>query len=273
MIYAHFIESVRGPIFILARIPEGTVNGCVLIVPPFAEEMNKTRPMFTRLGNLLAVNGIASVLLDLYGTGDSGGDFSDASWSVWQDDVVQVIKWCEFKRIPVTNLLAVRLGCSIVVGMANSERRPSLRSTILWQPLFDGKRALTQFLRIRTAASILANEKKETIVSLMSILDAGNKVEVGGYLLSGQLAKDMRNIIVPAYLPNNLGPVTWMEMVSQAETGLPSMSTSIIDKSRAAGVSVKAMSLVGGAFWVSTDVVCDSIIEASLMELKITGQA
>lgn len=271
MICAQFIESARGPIFVLARIPEGKVNGCVLILPPFAEEMNKTRPMFTRLGNLLAVNGIASVLLDLYGTGDSGGDFSDATWSVWQDDVAQAIKWCELKRIPVTNLLAVRLGCSLAVEMAHSERLPSLRSTILWQPLFDGRRALTQFLRLRVAASMLSSKGKETVDSLRRLLRAGKSIEIAGYQISSQLAAELDQIVVPSALPDDFGAVTWIELGLYSGANLPSLTASIIDKTIENGGLVKVKIYQNEAFWSSTEITCiDSVIEASCLDLKGT---
>ena len=54
------------------------------MVPPFAEEMNKCRPMVTEVALGLAESGIASIVPDLYGTGDSGGDFSEGDWETWQ---------------------------------------------------------------------------------------------------------------------------------------------------------------------------------------------
>lgn len=269
MICAQFIEGIRGPVFVLARIPEGQIHGCVLFLPPFAEEMNKTRHMFTRLGNVLAVNGIASVLLDLYGTGDSGGDFSEAGWSVWKNDVAQVVKWCQLKGIPVTNLLAVRLGCALALEVVNSMRLPSFRSTILWQPLFDGKRALTQFLRLRVAANMLSSTGKETVDGLRGLLKAGKSVEIAGYQLSSRLAIELDEIAVPSVLPDEFGSVTWVEVRARSEADLPMTSRSIINKTIENRGLVKVRVFEGEAFWSSAEIKCNSsVIEASYLDLK-----
>ena len=46
-----FIDGAKGPIFVLAREPAAGVRGCVLVVPPFAEEMNKCRRMVTEVAS------------------------------------------------------------------------------------------------------------------------------------------------------------------------------------------------------------------------------
>ena len=53
-------------------------RGGVLYCPPFAEEMNKSRRMAALQARAFAKAGYGVLLLDLYGCGDSSGDFSDA---------------------------------------------------------------------------------------------------------------------------------------------------------------------------------------------------
>ena len=71
-----FVAGTKGPIFVLLRKPLVPPRGCVLVVPPFAEEMNKCRRMVTELAIRLAEQGIATLQPDFYGTGDSAGDFT-----------------------------------------------------------------------------------------------------------------------------------------------------------------------------------------------------
>ena len=61
--------------------------GTVIWVHAFAEELNKTRRMSARMARLLAGEGWRVVQKDLSGCGDSTGDFGDATWAAWVDDV------------------------------------------------------------------------------------------------------------------------------------------------------------------------------------------
>src|SRR5262245_21600498 len=65
----------------------GGVRGTVLLLPPFAEELNKTRRMCARFARRLAGHGWRVVRVDLYGCGDSAGEFRDATWSQWISDL------------------------------------------------------------------------------------------------------------------------------------------------------------------------------------------
>src|SRR2546423_9530888 len=64
-----------------------------IYVPPFAEEMNLARRMATLQARALATTGLGVLLLDLFGTGDSGGEFSDARWELWVDDIIAAADW------------------------------------------------------------------------------------------------------------------------------------------------------------------------------------
>jgi exosortase A-associated hydrolase 2 len=143
-----FIAGGAGPLFVLRR---GMAPGapCVLVVPPFAEEMNKSRRMVTLVASALADAGVTTVLPDLTGTGDSCGDFVDAQWPVWRDDLLRVARWCEAAGAPVTALLGIRLGCALACDAEVLAGLPALTRSVFWQPALDGSRHLMQFMRLR----------------------------------------------------------------------------------------------------------------------------
>ena len=62
-------------------------------LPPFAEEMNHSRRMATLQAHRLAALGIDVLVVDLFGTGDSAGDFADARWETWQEDAKAAVAW------------------------------------------------------------------------------------------------------------------------------------------------------------------------------------
>jgi len=74
-----FLDGPAGRIFAILRAASDARHA-VLIIPPFGEEMNKSRRQFTEVAQRLVGNGFAVLVVDLYGTGDSEGEFSEASW-------------------------------------------------------------------------------------------------------------------------------------------------------------------------------------------------
>jgi len=70
---SYFISGSVGPCFVSVYLPKTPATCWVLHFPPFAEEMNKCRAMVSAQARELANIGVAVVVPDLYGTGDSAG--------------------------------------------------------------------------------------------------------------------------------------------------------------------------------------------------------
>ena len=107
-ISGHFVQSGKGPIFVLRRVPVGPVAGTVLVVPPFAEEMNKCRRIVTEVALGLADRGVATLVPDLHGTGDSAGDFAEADWATWCGNLADAVEWSEADPAGTPTGLAAR---------------------------------------------------------------------------------------------------------------------------------------------------------------------
>lgn len=249
----HFVEGAKGPIFVLLRQPPAAAAGCVLVAPPFAEEMNKCRRMVTMVALGLAAKGVATIVPDLYGTGDSGGDFADGEWSIWRADLASAAKWSMGVGHPVTGLLAIRLGCALAVDSFEAGELPSVAATVLWQPVFDGGRFLAQFLRLRIAASLMY-ERKESLAELKARLEVGERLEVAGYGLSSRLAASLESIRPPDQLPAGLGSVNWLEVVRQPMAQPQALSSKLIESSRGRSNSIDVQGVLGEPFWSSTEI-------------------
>ena len=254
----HFIEGTQGPLYVAVREPvdggAGGVRGCVLVVPPFAEEMNKTRRMVAELSIRLAARAIVTVVPDLYGTGDSAGDFGDADWQTWQRDIGSVAAWAAARGSPVDRLLAIRLGAALALDcIASGNLSGTYRHTVFWQPVFDGARFVTQFLRLRAAAS-LNTDRKETVAELKSRLVAGERIEVAGYLITGILVEDLQGLNPPNAFPDVLEDVTCIEV---QRDGTPSggVSASIVERAARAGQAARLQVCAGEPYWASVETV------------------
>lgn len=251
---AAFLAGTRGRIFAVLRQPAQTASAGVLIIPPFAEEMNKSRHLFTEVGNALAELGIASVLIDLYGTGESEGEFADGDWDVWKADLAAVVSWCRTQNIPITRLLALRLGCALGCEAAR-DHGWRLERTVLWQPVLSGSRALDQFLRLRVAATMMQKDGKETTAALRERLKSGESLEVAGYMLTGRLAGQLDRVDLPGVMSANLGAVNWIEIVRSPTSAPPTPAVKAVEQARLAGLNVELQALEGEPFWSSVEIV------------------
>ena len=263
-----FLGEPGQRIFVLRRPAQGVARGCALIVPPFAEEMNKVRRMLSDVGVQLAERGLDVILPDLYGTGDSEGDFGDADWGRWRQDLAKTAAWCSQQGWPVTHLLAVRLGCALAADAVAHGDLPSVRSSVLWQPVFDGERFLNQLLRLRVAASMMGDERKESIASLRAEFPAGRAVAVAGYTISSVLAADLDALKAPPCVPDGFGRTLWAEMVREADAPLPPASARIAGADRPGGMAAATLCVTGEPFWSSTEIVrISSLVEATVNAL------
>src|SRR6185436_14934074 len=94
---------------LLGTIPEfdsmAVVSVITLIEEQFditiAEEMNKCRRMIAEAANALAALGVAALVPDLFGTGDSEGEFRDADWETWKADLDTAVAWASEEGWPV----------------------------------------------------------------------------------------------------------------------------------------------------------------------------
>ncbi|WP_051306269.1 hydrolase 2, exosortase A system-associated [Massilia alkalitolerans] len=211
-----FLQRTRGQLFCLYHPPRGDCRGAILYVPPFAEEMNRARRIAAQQARELAALGYGVLQPDLAGTGDSSGDFADARWETWKDDLAACCAWLG-ERVPHPPVLwGLRLGALLALDYAQAAPHP-LRALLLWQPVASGQAYLTQFLRMRTVNAVLADSASEQTGTraLRAALQSGDILEVGGYALHPVLAAAI-DALAPLESHTPPCPVHWFEMAANA---------------------------------------------------------
>jgi exosortase A-associated hydrolase 2 len=232
----------------------------VILVPPFAEEMNKSRRMFTLLAQSLKSRGCGALIPDLYGTGDSEGDFGDARWEIWKQDLALVWRYLADQGASPISLLGLRLGALLAMQCVCDGLLPANR-VVLWQPVVSGNAFMTQFLRLRIAANMAA-KTQETTQSLRERLAAGESLEVAGYTLAPELASAIDAASMQALPPKNSLTVHWMEI----SAAISPASRRIIDGWRDA---VSETVVAGTPFWTTTEItVAPELIERTVALLE-----
>ncbi len=264
----HFIDGRQGKLFLLVRQPEHP-TGCVLFVPPFAEEMNKCRRMISETAMELSSAGHAVLVPDLYGTGDSEGEFHHARWSCWEENLADVCAWSSANRIPVTSIIAVRLGAALALTAAARGVVASVRSAVFWEPVFDGRRHLTQFLRLRTAAKLIGDDRKETVDELRSKLSSGMTLEVAGYRIGSDLAADLDGLTPPLHATEGFGSLYWMEVVPDGGGAVSSAAARLREQMERTGRKIAFQAFAGEPFWATVEVArVREMIHASVRALS-----
>ncbi len=115
--------------------------------------MNKSRRMAALQARALSEAGISVLQIDLLGCGDSAGDFGDATWALWVDDVVAAARWLHARTGFAPFLWGLRSGCLLAAAAAAAvESSPDL---VFWQPVISGRQHLQQFLRLRVASQLM----------------------------------------------------------------------------------------------------------------------
>lgn len=238
-----------------------------MYVHPFAEEMNRSRRMAAIQARALAAVGWSVLQIDLFGCGDSDGDFGDADWATWVGDVVEAFRWLRVRTDAAITLWGLRAGCLLAADAARiAGLAPDL---LLWQPVVSGKQYLRQFLRVKLAAQIVGADSRQraTAESLYAQLARGEALEVAGYEVSPALASGLDAAQLGA--PESIGRVAWLEVTDDENGGLTPAAQSCVESWRAKGVHVDGRAVVGPPFWQTQEIAeSPALIEATMAMLE-----
>lgn len=251
-----FLQCEAGDIFCIYYPPNNRreKNEDVLLIPPFAEEMNKSRKMFAMQARLLNSLGYGVLIVDLYGTGDSHGNFREASWEIWCANISSAIKWLNNHGADSISLLGLRFGALLAMAQIR-QTTTKIKRIILWQAVVNGKNMITQFLRLRVAASMMSAAKsKESTTMLRQLSKENQSIEVAGYELSSRLISDLDSIELSSLVETDSPPIYWFELVPDKDRQHSPISQKIIEHWRSLKISVHPTLIVGEFFWSSLEI-------------------
>ncbi len=178
-----FIDYVPERLFCVFREPDPStvIKGSVIVLPAFAEEMNRTRSFASAVATQLADNGFYVLQPDLSGTGDSTGEFKTSTWEKWIGELEYLSQWLAKKCHPL-NIVTIRAGALFLPGLL---KLPSVtvENICMVEPFISGEEYMSLFLQQRVARSMFEGPK-ESIALLTGELKSGATLVVGGYELS-----------------------------------------------------------------------------------------
>lgn len=262
-----FLESAVGQRFCVHYpVFGGATRGLVLYVHPFAEEMNKSRRMAALQAQAFCKAGYEVLQIDLFGCGDSSGDFGDATWQHWIEDIRLGYDWLRLRsNLPIT-LWGLRAGCLLAVEAAKA--LPEKVNFLFWQPTFSGKQYFTQFIRLKVAGEIASGQGKGVAEALRQQLSAGEPIEIAGYGVAPALALNLESAEMR---PDALeaGNIVLLELTMRDQAELSPIAQRRMDDWHSQGWRVDGQVVQGPAFWQTAEIEdAPALLNASLAGLE-----
>lgn len=209
---AEFIAGSRGDLFTLylPPVPGAPDRGDLVFIPPFAEEMNRSRAAVLTQARALRQVGMGVLVLDLYGTGDSDGGFADARWETWREDVRAAGAWLREQGRDRVGLWGLRLGGLLALDTLFDDPL-GFRQAVLWEPVASGRAYMDQFLRIGVAEGIESGGRSMSLDEMRLKLSRTAPVEVAGYVVSRILTHAIDRSELLGLAEALRVPVTWID--------------------------------------------------------------
>ncbi len=262
-----FLDTALGRRFCLYYPPIGGMqqSQAFIYLHPFAEEMNKSRRMAALQAKAFAAAGLGVLQIDLYGCGDSEGDFGDATWEIWKDDVACARQWLIRKGFRSIHFWGLRLGALLALDYVREAEIDSAKF-VLWQPVVNGKLFLTQFLRLKLVSGLISDDidKVSNVQVFREKLAAGELLEVAGYMLSPTLAATIDALKLSQLITKN-SEIYWFEITPDVERGLPPASVSVVDTWNQSNIFSKVVCISGLPFWATQEISeCPELLTATV---------
>jgi exosortase A-associated hydrolase 2 len=271
-LHPFFLPASRGNLFAVHFQPSRSpsTDRAVVFFAPFAEELNKSRRMVALQARRFAALGLPTLLLDLYGTADSEGDFGEADLDTWRDDIESALVWLRGEGVKAFVFWGVRFGALLAVDAWQRHRDDcNIERLVLWQPVIDGKLHMNQFLRLRLAADLMRPGEKLSTADLRARLEAGDSVEVAGYTLNPRLVAGIDALHMERMCAPGMPRLDWLEVVPNAERSIAAHSRKLIEQCTAHGVELHVRTVTGESFWNTPEITAvPALLDATTASLE-----
>ena len=190
--------------------------------------------------------------MDLEGCGDSSGEFGEATWHGWVDDLLCAERWLADRVGRTCWLWGLRAGCLVAAeaGARLGGRNPLL----LWQPVLSGRLHLTQFLRLKLAGEAIGQSEERTGVKAPACSSGGRNTP-GDHRLHPLIRRSPQRSRAPIS--------TWIarprrsygvKSAPKPSRGLLPASQVRVDGLRVRGVRVDVVAISGPPFWHTVEI-------------------
>ena len=210
--------------------------------------------------------GYPVVLFDLFGTGDSGGQFEEATWETWINDLRFVCEWSQdhFNSNELT-FWGLRAGCLLAKDFLQHEANAVSR-VLFWQPIISGERVIAQLRRLDQLSS---HEKQSDLLQPGSS-KSGIYAEIAGYKLNADLIQQMSLVALEDWhIPCGV-ELDWLEISALEGHTLGAASERLLNTLQESSPNViRTVVVMGQPFWFTQEVaMVPALLEETLKLLN-----
>ena len=186
---SHFIQksfffTVDGNRLAATCALPAAATGGALLIPPFAEERKGVLPVYVQTARSLADAGIAALLFDFYGCGDSDGDFASTDPAAFEIECSAALEWLA-ATLPGLPLFVIGARAGAMLAARLAAARGDVAAAVLWSPV-SGADFARQLLQRHMVNDMVAYGKaRESRSALEARLRQGQTVDLDGYPVSG----------------------------------------------------------------------------------------
>lgn len=199
----------------ILRLPDQQTCRAAVICDPFAEEKKCAHRPLTDLARALCESGLAVLRFDLRGCGDSDGDFAQADLGGWAADLRAALAFVRERLNPQWLALGgLRVGAALAERVAVEDGAAS--ALLLWEPVMDGKRYITQNLR-RSMIKAMLTEGEGFEAQAVSERHGSELVDFDGYEVSRAMREGLEAVRMGEGAEGFTGPALVMNIGPREE--------------------------------------------------------
>jgi len=246
----------------MAHLPDEAKAG-IVFCHPFAEERKSGYRAMVLAARALCEAGFAVLRFDYRGTGDSEGEFQDATVSTREADIAAAMaQLAELSGCDRIGLLGLRLGSLFAARVA--EQRGDVSFLVMWEPVTNGKSYFMADLRKKLIKEMMTagkgSAKREEIVE--SLKDPATIIDFDGYLVSGAMYGELEPLDLLKQFGGHKAPTLVVQISHNANISKP--NERLRDAYAEAGVDLTIVPVVEEPFWNRIDfVACPNLIAAT----------
>jgi alpha/beta superfamily hydrolase len=178
---AFFFEHSGHRLYAYLHVPTVAAKktGCVL-VHPLMEERQDAHPVLRDLAEAMADQGFPTLRVDLYGCGDSSGEWEEATIEAWLHNIVGAAEQLR-QRMGVESIVlaGLRFGATLAAMASNVT---DARAVVMVQPIVRGGGYIKDLLLASVTSDMVLHRKAGTTRErLIEDLESGRTVNLFGY--------------------------------------------------------------------------------------------
>lgn len=218
---------------------------CWIVCPPFAEEEKSAHRTLVELANSLVAKGDAVLFFAYSGTGDSDGDFSNASLTAWCEDILNAYEWARARYPQSTpGLIGLRLGASLAAQVGE---QLAIKNLILIEPVLRGRSFLMQLGARKKLRAMMTEEEGGSQKSEVRSGDVKFE-DMDGWPVGTALREELRTLDLSLHPPQIKGAALVLQIGPREQ-----VSPSLEQFARALNPAAKTRAVVMPPFWNRLD--------------------